>query len=208
MYLFHNTTSESLKNILKDGYLKSLSLLKKEGYNAIANEGDGIYTENNFVFFSCVDELFKYKISSSITLYFNSKLLFNRTFYIANYHFSNPEPEPNNLKNQDNLKELDNYLKKWKENGNPDYKQKYDRYYKKYNDVLKKIFNRSISILPNAFSFQLFQQIALSNKVSIKELVGIEFKNKNDATPDIIQYINKYYPNVEIKIRPKNYKII
>ncbi len=202
MYLFHNTTSESLKNILKDGYLKSLSLLKKEGYNAIANEGDGHYIENNFVFFSCVDELFKYKISSSITLYFNSKLLFNRTFYIANHHTPKPEPEPNNLKKQDNLKELDN-LKKWKENGDPPYKQKYDRYYKKYNDVLKKIFNRSISILPNAFSFQLFQQIALSNKVSIKELVGIEFKNKNDATPDIIQYINKYYPNVEIKIRSK-----
>jgi hypothetical protein len=196
MYLFHNTDLESLKNILQDGYLKSLSLLKKEGYNAVANEGDGHYTENNFVFFSCVDELFKYKISSSITLYFNSKLLFNRTFYIANYHDPNPEPEPNNLKNHDNLK-------KWKENGDPHYKQKYDRYYKKYNDVLKKIFNYSISLLPNGNSFQVFQQIALSNKVSIKELVGIEFKNKNDATPEIIQYINKYYPNVEIKIRPK-----
>jgi hypothetical protein len=204
MYLIHNTTSDSLKNILKDGYLKSYSLLKKEDPNAMPNEGDGIYTENNFVFFSCVDELFNYKINSSIILYFNSKLLFNRTFYVANHHTPKPEPEPepNNLKKQDNLKELDN-LKKWKENGVQHYKQKYDRYYEKYNDVLKKLFNYSKSLLPDAASFQAFQQIALSNKVNLKELICIEFKDKNDATPDIIKYINKYYPNVEIKIRPK-----
>jgi hypothetical protein len=180
MYLIHNTDLESLKNILKDGYLKSLSLLKKEGYNAMANEGDGIYTENNFVFFSCVDKLYKYKINSSIILYFNSKLLFNRTFYVANHH----TPTPDKL-----------------EEGKQLYQRKYNRYYEKYNDVLQKLFNYSINLSPDAF--QVFQQIALSNKVNLKELIGIEFRDKNDATPDIIQYINKYYPNVEIKIRTK-----
>ena len=186
MYLFHNTSSDSLKNILKDGYLKSYSLLKKEDPNAMPNEGDGIYTENNFVFFSCVDELFKYKIHSNITLYFNSKLLFNRTFYLATCH----SPEPDNLH-------------EWKQQGHQMYKRKYNRYYKKYNDVLKKLFNYSINILPDAASFQVFQQIAISNKVNLKELICIEFRDKNDATPDVVQYIKKYYPNVEIKIRTK-----
>jgi hypothetical protein len=32
MYLFHNTDLSSLKSILKDGYIKSLFLLKKYGY--------------------------------------------------------------------------------------------------------------------------------------------------------------------------------
>jgi hypothetical protein len=186
MYLFHNTTSNSLKNILKDGYLKSYSLVKKENPNAMPNEADGLYTENNFVFFSCVDELFKYKIVSNITLYFNSKLLFNRTFYLATHH----TPIPDNLQ-------------EWKEQGRQMYQRKYDRYYEKYNNVLKKLFNDSISRLPDSYGFQVFQQIALSNKVNLKELICIEFKDKNDATPDIVQYINKNYPNVEIKIRTK-----
>ena len=81
------------------------------------------------------------------------------------------------------------------------YQRKYNRYYEKYNDVLKKLFNYSVNLSPD--TFQVFQQIALSNKVNLKELICIEFRDKNDATPDIIKYINKYYPNVEIKIRPK-----
>ena len=186
MYLFHNTSSDSLKNILKQGYLKSYSLLKKEDPDVKANEGAGIYTENNFVFFSCVDELFKYKIYSAITLYFNSKLLFNRTFYISTSH--SPEPDK---------------LEEWKQEGKKMYKRKYSRYYKKYLDVIKKLFNYSIRVLPDASSFQIFQQIAISNKVNLKELICIEFQNKNDATPYIIKYINKYYPTVEIKFRTK-----
>jgi hypothetical protein len=30
------------------------------------------------------------------------------------------------------------------------YKRKYNRYYKKYNNVLKKLLNYSINVLPNA----------------------------------------------------------
>ena len=186
MYLIHNTTSDSLKNILQDGYLKSYSLLKKEDPNAETNEGGERYIENKFIFFSCVDKLFNYKINRKIILYFNSKLLFNRTFYVTTYHTERPD-------------ELKGPTKS--------YERKYSRYYKKYNDVLKKLFNYSINLpgitsyFPDAFIAQ--QQIAISNKVSLKELVGIEFKDKNDATQDIVKYINKYYPNVEIKIRPK-----
>jgi hypothetical protein len=186
MYLIHNTTSNSLKNILKDGYLKSYSLLKKEDPTAMTNEGDGMYTENNFVFFSCVDKLFNYEINRRIILYFNSKLLFNRTFYVAHHN----TPKPDRL-----------------EDGKQLYQRKYNRYYEKYNDVLKKLFNYSInlqgvtSFFPDAFLAH--QQIALSNKVNLKELVGIEFRDKNDATSEVVQYIKKYYPNVEIKIRTK-----
>ena len=184
MYLFHNTNLKSLKNILKDGYLKSYSLLKKEGYNVSSGEADGLYEENNFVFFSCVDNLNNnYEIYSHIILYFNSKLLFNKTFYTATVH--SPQPD---------------YLEEWKQDGKKMYKRKYNRYYKKYNDVLKKLLNYSINVLPNAKAFQQFQQIAVLNKVNLKELVCIEFKHKEDATPQIINYINKYYPTVQIII--------
>ena len=52
MYLFHNTTSKSLKLILKDGYLKSSKLTN------ITNEGGGIYENNPFVYFSTSKKLF------------------------------------------------------------------------------------------------------------------------------------------------------
>jgi hypothetical protein len=84
MFLFHNTNLKTLKYILKDGYLKSYSLLKKEGFNMskIKNEGIGLYEENKFVYFSCVNELFNENIIGNITLYFNSELLFNITFWV------------------------------------------------------------------------------------------------------------------------------
>ena len=62
MYLFHITNIESLKSILKSDYIKSYSLLKKSNKTPKDGHGLGLYTENNFVFFSCCDKLFDNKI--------------------------------------------------------------------------------------------------------------------------------------------------
>ena len=187
MYLIHNTNTSSLKSILKDGYLKSYSLLKKYKKTPTNGEGIGLYTENNFVYFSCVDKLFNKKIHSSITMYFNSKLLFNKSFYVANLH----SPTPNQINewwiNNDNGKKIKMY------------KRKYNRYYTNYDKVLKKLYDYSISVLPRGYSFQVFQQVAVRNKVNLKELVAIEFK-KNIVSDSIINYITKYYPNVIINM--------
>jgi hypothetical protein len=183
MFLSHNTNLRSLKNILKDGYLKSYSLLKSEGYNMkkIEGEGWGLYTENNFVYFSCVKELFTYKIISQITLYFTSDLLFNRTFYISNHHTSFPDK-----------------LIEYKDKNIVIYRRKYKRFYKNYNRVLENLFNYSISVSKK--SFQAYQQIAVLNKINLDKLICIEFNYKDDANKNIVRYIKKYYPNVEIKI--------
>jgi hypothetical protein len=185
MYLFHNTNIQSLKKILKDGYLKSYSLLKKEGYNIkkINNEGFGLYTENKFVYFSCIKKPFTYKIYSLITLYFTSDLLFDRTFYVSNLHSAFPD-----------------YLMEHKRNNVVLYKRKYNKFYKDYNKVLKELFNFSISVLKNGDAFHVFQQVAVHNKINLNNLICIEFNNKEDANQNIVNYIKKYYPNVEIKI--------
>ena len=81
------------------------------------------------------------------------------------------------------------------------YKRKYNKYYTKYNTVLKKLYNQSVSIL-NGSSFQVFQQVAIRNKINLNELVAIEFKYKSEIDDIIINYINyitKYYPNIIIK---------
>ena len=185
MYLIHNTSLPALKSILKDRELKSLSLLKKENKNFsqyAPNEGDGIYTKNNFVYFSCTDNLYDKNIHSHLTMYFNSKLLFNKSFYLSTMHSAGPE-----------------YL--YEESGMKVYKRKYKRYYNKYNTVLKKLYNHSISMLENGRAFQVFQQIAVRNKVNLNELVAIEFNGKFTISDSIIKYITKMFPTVEIKIK-------
>jgi hypothetical protein len=182
MYLIHNTSLPALKSILQDRELKSLSLLKKQNKNFsryAPNEGEGIYTKNNFVYFSCTDKLYDKNIIGHVTMYFNSKLLFNKSFYLSTMHSPHPE----------GLYE-----------SRIDYKRKYNGYYNKYNTVLKKLYNYSISKLKNGRAFQIFQQIAVRNKVNLNELVAIEFNNKILVTDSIIKYITKMFPNVEIKI--------
>ena len=75
-------------------------------------------------------------------------------------------------------------------------KRKYNRYYSKYNNVLKKLYNQSKKKLDY---FQIFQQVAVKNKVNLKELIAIEITEgfQNDK---ILNYISKNYPNIEIKI--------
>ena len=184
MYLIHNTSLLALNSILKDRELKSLSLLKKENKNFLRyapNEGDGIYTKNNFVYFSCTDKLYDKNIIGEVTMYFNSKLLFKKSFYLSTMHSSDPE----SLHDDSEMH----------------YKRKYNRYYNEYNIVLKKLYNHSISRLKNGKAFQIFQQIAVRNKVNLNELVAIEFNNNILATDSIIKYITKMFPNVEIKIK-------
>jgi hypothetical protein len=83
MYLFHVATINALKSILNDGYLKSYSLLKKSNKTPKDGWGNGLYTVNNFIFFSCCDKLFDDKIIGNVILYFNSKFLYNRSFYVS-----------------------------------------------------------------------------------------------------------------------------
>ena len=181
IYIFHNTNITQLKSILKDGYLKTYSLLKKKPQN---DEGNGLYNKNNFVYFSCTDKLFDKNIMSYVTLYFNSKLLYNKSFYVSTQH----SPEPNNLTEW----YVKNNSKKIKM-----YKRKYNKYYKEYNSLLKKLYKKSISI-SNKY-FQVFQQIAIKNKVNLDELVAIEFKKNRIIPNNIKNYISKYYPNIIVK---------
>ena len=88
MFLFHDTSLEALELILKNECLKSLSLLKKEGQNNIFGEGEGLYEKNDFIYFSCSEKLFSKNTHAHIILYFNSKLLYNRQFYVDNLHSS------------------------------------------------------------------------------------------------------------------------
>jgi hypothetical protein len=184
MYLFHSTNISSLKLILGDGFLKSYSLLKKINKVPKDNLGLGLYTENNFVYFSCVDKLFDDNIIGNVILYFNSKLLYNRSFYVSTVW----SPYPNYL-GEWNVKDKNG--KKIKQ-----YKKKYNRYYSKYNTVVKKLYEHSISVFKH---FQYFQQVAIQNKVNLKELVAIEFI-EGFENEKIINNISKYYPSIEIKI--------
>jgi len=178
MYLFHNTNIKSLKGILKDGYLKSSYLLSKEGL--LNKIGEGIHPKNKYVYFSCTNKLFDKRIIGKITLYFKSDLLRMKEFYISTFHTTSP-----------NILENTTYSK-WIR-----YKKKYKNT-NKYDNVLKKLYKHSIKILPYGKSFQVFQQIAVKNRINMKELVAIKFNKK--PSDSLLNYIKKYYPEINSKI--------
>jgi hypothetical protein len=181
MYLLHSTNIKSLKNILKDGYMKSASLLLKEGYPLKSGEGFGnIYNKNKFIYFSCTDKLFD-NIHGSVIIYFNSDLLYKIPFYVSTVQTPSPDD-----------------LSEWIDGANrKGYKRKYNRYYKKYNNVLKKLYHRSKKVLPKGKAYQFFQQIAISNKINLNKLIAIKFNIKPSLR--LLNYINKNYPNLIIK---------
>jgi hypothetical protein len=183
MLIFHISTINSLKMILQSKHLKSTSLLIKENIKPLLNYGEGLYNENKFIYFGCINELFKKKIlygKDDIVLYFNSKILYNRKFYVSNYF----TPTPNKLNEQ--------YINKKKIY----YSRKYNRYYENYEKILEELFNTSIKYKS---SFQLYQQIAIENKINLKNLIEIEFKKK--PTKSLFDCIIKFYPNVKITIK-------
>lgn len=152
--------------ILKDGLLKAPYLTN------ILNEGDGIYDakDQKFIYFSVIDDLnSKYKIYSDITLYFDTKILWNRSFFIAPYHSGNPDKL-----NKD--------------------KKKYKQYFKNTNSVLNKLFNNSIS---KNKVFQPFQQIAIKKQVNLKYLQAIKF-NKSKPSKELIKLLTDKFPNIII----------
>jgi hypothetical protein len=141
-----------------------------------------LYDENKFIFFNCVDELFKKKIiygSNEIVLYFNSKILYNRKFYTSNHY----TPNPNKLKEFIDKKKIS-------------FSRKYDRYYKNYEKVLEELFNTSIK---HKSSFQIYQQISIENKVNLKNLIEIELKK--EPSKKLLNLIKEFYPNVKITIK-------
>ena len=181
MYLIHNTTIKYLKHILLDGELKS------SASTGNLNEGYGIYDhhEQKFVYFSTVDTLDNENVIGEVTLYFNSQLLYNRTYYVGTYHSSSP-----NILDEDRKSE---------------YKLKIPRYYKKTDTVLKKLYKQSVKSHKTAF--QIFQQVAIKNKCDLKYLECIQFHMFSLETPinkTILQTIKKYYPNVRVTYKKIN----
>jgi len=181
MFLVHETTSQSLKNILNENCIKSLNLLEPK----YINQGDGVYKNNKFVYFTTTDKLFDKKYIGHILIYINSDILYNRAFYVSTCHSNCPdklyEETINNIKH---------------------YKRKYNRYTKNYNEILQKLYKHSTNIL-NGKAYNAFQQVAIKNKINIANyIIGIyisEYK-KNTEIDKLIYYIEKNYPNILIKI--------
>ena len=88
MYLIHNTTLDALNLILIENKLKASYLTGN------LNEGRSVYKseDQRFVFFSVIDKYnSKYTIHGDVVLYFNSKILYNRSYYISNIHSGSPD---------------------------------------------------------------------------------------------------------------------
>lgn len=178
MYLCHNTTFEYLIDILKDGELKSNKLTGN------INEGDGIYDNNEFVYFFACPDIYENYIAGLITLFIKPNELYNRKFYISTHHTSNP----------DYLYDYGDY-----------YTKMYPKNYDKYNYVLNKIYNKSRNIFPEKLTFfEAFQQIAVKNRfpITTDSLVAIRINNTfGKLDNNILKILKKKYPNTNLIYR-------
>src|SRR5436853_6204527 len=91
MYLFHKTSISHLKSILESGQIKSSKMTSN------ISEGSGVYTTNDFVYFSVTDTLFDPKTKHLNMLYLSSDVLSNQPFYVSNSHTNTPDVESENF---------------------------------------------------------------------------------------------------------------
>tara|TARA_Y100001958_G_C21171205_1_gene502945 strand:+ start:142 stop:726 length:585 start_codon:yes stop_codon:yes gene_type:complete len=177
MYLIHETNLESLELILKQNKLKAACLTN------CLNAGHGIYPakKQKFVFFSVIDKLdskYNEQLQGNVTLFFNYKLLWNRTYYISNHWTDIP----------DELKTNNN-------------KQKYNQYYKSTKKVLTKLFKDSLDMLDGK-AFNVFQQVAILKHCDLKYLEKIKFHNCKPSDK-IIKLLKKKYPHIILEVTEK-----
>lgn len=109
--------------------------------------------------------------------------MWNRKYYVGSSHSNVPDS-----------------LGEWtyKKNGKlyKRFKRVYPQYYKYTKRILKHLFKRSISLLPNGQGFQVFQQIAVKKECNLKHLKAIEFRYK--VSNKILKTIKDLYPNVQV----------
>lgn len=190
MYLIHNTSLKYLKSIINNGELKSAS---KTGN---INEGEGIYKpyQQHFVFFSTTPNLFDSNVLARVTLYFTLPRR-KRTMYIANLHSGHPV----GLGEWKHAKEI-SYKRKIPANVSEAERQK----------KLMNLYKNSVSKLKGR-AFFAFQQVAIKNNFSLKNLVAISFNITGRFATDhylkqmhkLIAKIKTEYPKVQIKILNK-----
>ena len=175
MYLIHVTTVQNLIKILIDMTLKSNQITGK------INQGEGIYKTTNFVYFSTCDELFDPRLADAgqVIIYLKSDFLLNRSFYVSTVHTDHP-----------------NVLDEW--NGY-NYKRKYSRYETNYNKILRTLYKRSLKQSDGKY-FEIFQQVAILNKVNITNfIIGIKFNVRPDT--GLLKKLDKLNIRYELNIK-------
>lgn len=184
MLLVHNTNIKSLKKIIEDNKLKAAYLTNN------LNEGYGLYKpkQQKYLFFFLIDNYNSKddkKISGIVSLYFDTKLLWNRKYYISTCLSGNPSGLKEWVLNYENRK-----CKM--------YKREYKQYYKKTDKVLNNLYNNK----NNTFNPQTDTQIAIKNTCNLKYLKKIKFLLYDDFKPSnkLLKLIKNNYPNVIIEI--------
>lgn len=180
MILFHSTNNNSINKILNNNELVSSAI------SGNLCNGHGIYNsdDNNFIYFSTVDDHNeKYMYQESITLFFESDLLFNRSFFVSTVQSGIPQ-----------------YESKWNsgKSGKSEYKIKYAQYTSGITKILKKLFMRDI-VQNNSEKIFFQNQVAIKNRCSLKKLFMIYF----DSEPSVktMKILKTQYPNVKIIIK-------
>jgi hypothetical protein len=177
MYLIHETSVGSLRNILEEGQLKAAYLIKDTEDLLSAGYGLYPYKEQKCIFFNVIDSLQK-RLQPSTLLYFDSKLLNNRSFYVSGGLISAP----------DQIKPF---------NKNKSFHVKYKQHTKNIDIILKNLLDYSYAC--SKVIFLNFQQIAIKHHCNMNYLKKIRFSGYNyvhKETKSLIRFLYTTYPHI------------
>lgn len=182
MYIIHSTYKNHLYNILKTGFLLPSSV------TGHVEEGSGIYKKSPYVYFTTCknvpSDLHNMGVGGGgVVLVFDSKILQPKKFCTTLWHAV----------------------------GISEASTCYPKNYNKTDEVLEKLYKYSISRLSKPYVWQVFQQVLIRGKASLKYLkhIYIGYKTLSDKKymSKISKYLSKYYPEVKLIKGQQNEKM-
>tara|TARA_Y200000002_G_scaffold370337_1_gene365686 strand:+ start:609 stop:1199 length:591 start_codon:yes stop_codon:yes gene_type:complete len=185
MYLIHETSEDSLKKILEEGQLKAAYLI--ENTEDLWCHGAGILypsNEQKCIFFNVIDSLQKRLLSSTL-LYFDSKLLNNRSFYVSGGLICAP----------DYIKPFNENKKSY--NRKKNFHIKYKQHTKNIDIILRNLLDYSYACSKDIFL--IYQQIAIKQHCNLNYLKKIRFTGNDSVhkeTKALIRFLHKSYPHL------------
>lgn len=178
MLLSHETTTKYIIQILKQNELKSNAL------TGLLNQGEGIYSYIDKVFFRAVKKIEDICLpEGDVILYFDPKILFNKSFWVSTTNSVDTNCKTKHTKNIG-----------W--SNDPQYQMKYKQYYQYTNNVLKKLYlhSRAAGSHCIANSVTVINNIKIKNHLNTVVISMPESKKKQQ----ILKLLKEKYPETKV----------
>lgn len=191
MFLYHTTDIDRVRDILRDGALKSSALtgLAEEG------QGAGLYDSNEFVYMSASESCFDPDVRwCSATIYIHAAALRGRAFHVS----TGQTPRPDHPFERTEARKITRPAMPLYSRSYPSSFRSADR-----DDVLRELCRQSAyrSNLLRPCITQMFNQVAVKNRLDIRgRVAGISIQTGRGRFEfgDIVAFLREHHGDIPV----------